>query len=86
MKLRIWLQGAGVAILVLFPFCRGPLNRAGFLRMHTPGSATSLALSLVANLVLVSLVWMVVGMWLRGTSRWAGLRHLVPALVLASLA
>lgn len=85
MKLRTWFQGAGVAALVLFPFCRGLLNIPSFRRMHTPGSGAILALSLVANLILVSLLWMLVGMWLRGTSRWAWLRLLLPPLVLASL-
>jgi Sulfatase len=86
MKLRTWLQGAGVASLVLFVFYRTILDMPGDLRMHAPRSATPLALSLVANLILVSLLWMLVGMWLRRTSRWAWLRLLVPALVLASLA
>jgi hypothetical protein len=86
MKLRTWLQGAGVAILILFPFCRGLLSNPGFRRMHTPGFGAILALSLVANLILVSLLWMLVGMWLRSTSRWALLRLAMPALVLASLA
>jgi hypothetical protein len=85
MKLRTWLQGAGVAAIVLFPFYRSLLDRAGEVRMHTPASVTSWALSLVANLVLVSLLFALLGAWLRGTSRGAWLRFLMPAFVLASL-
>ncbi len=86
MKLYAWLQSAGVAALVLFPFYRSLLDRVDDLHMHAPVSVTILALSLVANLVLVSLVSVVVGTWLRSTSGWAWVRFLVPAFVLASLA
>jgi hypothetical protein len=85
MKFRNWLQGAGVAALVLFPFYRGMLNMPGFRRMHTPGSIASLALSLILNLVLLSFVNAYLGNLLRN-SRWTWLRLLVPALVLGSFA
>lgn len=85
MKFRTWLQGAGVAALVLFPFYRGVLSRPGFLRMHTPGSATNLALSLIANLALVSLIFALFVTWL-SKSRWKLLRLTVPPLVWASFA
>jgi hypothetical protein len=88
MKLRTWLQGAGVAALVLFPFYRSLLNPAGEVRMHSPVSASSLALSLVANLILVVLLCVCVFLskWLRATPLWALLRFLLPALVLAAVA
>jgi hypothetical protein len=85
MKFRAWLQGAGVAAIVLFPFYRGVLSSPGFLRMHTAGSAANLALSLIANLVLVSLIFALLGNWLR-RSGWTWLRLMVPPLVLTSLA
>ena len=86
MRFRTWLQGAGVAALVLFPFYRSLLDMPGYLRMHTPGSVTPLAVSVIINLVLVSLVGMLVGAWLRNTSRWCRLKLVVPALVLATVA
>lgn len=88
MKLRTWLQGAGVAALVLFPFYRAFIDMPADMRMHTPMSAATLtvSLSLIANLVVMSLVCMLLGTWLHSTSRWAWLRLFVPALVLASLA
>jgi hypothetical protein len=86
MKFRItWLQGAGVAALVLYPFYSGLLDRASEVRMHAPVPVASWAISLVVNLVLVSVLFALLGTWLRGTSRGRWLRLLIPAFVLASV-
>jgi hypothetical protein len=85
MKFRNWLQGAGAAALLMFPFYRTLLDRAGEVRMHTPASIASWALSLVVNLVVVSLLIALLGTWLSGTSGAAWLRLLVSGFVLASV-
>jgi Sulfatase len=85
MKLRTWLQGAGVAAIVLFPFYRSLLDRAGEVRMHAPASVAGWALSLVTNLVVVSLFFALLGAWLRSTSWVRWFRLLIPAFVLASV-
>jgi hypothetical protein len=84
-KFRTWLQGAGVAILILFIFCRGLLDRPGFRRMHSPESVASLAISLSINLVLVSVIFAALGFTLR-ENRWKNIRLFIPPIVLAALA
>ena len=86
MKLTTYLQGAGVAALVLFPLYGDVIDSPSDLRMHTTAPVTTFVLSIVVNLLLTSYVFALVGAWLRRRPRSIWLRLLFPGLVLASLA
>lgn len=86
MKARTLLQGAGVAALVMFPIYGVVISSPSTERMHTPAPLTMFALSLIANLLLVSIVSALVGFWLRSRPESKSLKILSPGVVFASLA
>lgn len=86
MKARTLLQGAGAAALVMFPIYGAVINSSGAVRMHTPAPLTMFAFSLIANLLLVSLVSAIAGFWLKSRPQTEWLKVLFTGIVLASFA
>jgi hypothetical protein len=86
MRFRTWLQGAGAAALVLFPFYRSMIDRPDDVRLHASSSVAIFTLPIIANLVIVTLLCAFAATWLRSTSIGTWLRLLLPGLVLSAAA
>lgn len=86
MKPQTLLQGAGVAALVFFPVYANVIDGPSGLRMHSPVPLTTYILSILANLIAVTIAFALLGKWALKCSQWNWLRLLLPGLVLASVA
>lgn len=85
MKARTLLQGAGAAALLFFPLYDTVISNLSNVRMHTSAPPAMFAFSLIANLALISLMFAVLGIWLRDSTGGSRLKLLLPGLVFASV-
>ena len=85
MKPLTLLQGCGVSAFVLFRLYGSSIAYPSDLRMHTPVPLTNFALSIIANLVLMGVVFAFLGQWVGRSHKLNRLRFFLPGILLALL-
>ena len=86
MKIQRTLQAAGVAALILFPFYISFISPGSSERLHSPFPFTKLAVSLLLNLVFVTLTTLGAFSLLNRIKVFSWLFALIPGLIIAWIA